>query len=393
DIYLLFRCDNKGTVGAVEKSRSPNYWINSSVQRIIQRILSRAGNQDHRTLNLNSPFSSQTSSMNSSFMFRFLLFSLPVTDTDQRPHQGELPNTSEQHFAPRKAQKDRVIANNNLRPNVRAAERLNVWTSSFAQNQSASNSLRYPKHILTAAQSLIADSWADQTKSTYGAGLLRWHQFCDGENIPDEMRMPAPEILIAGFVASHAGSVTGSTIRSWLSGIRAWHIINQAPWPENSELLALARRSANVKGSHLRRTQWNPITLQHLLALRASLNLDLPFHCAVWALALACFWGCRRLGELTVPSESKFNPCYHVTRTGTITNFLIISERRRLKFHIPWSKTTREQGADVVASSNITALCPCEAFELHWSRNEAVPNGSPLFAFIDEQGTCRHMTK
>ncbi|KAJ3964638.1 hypothetical protein EV361DRAFT_41971 [Lentinula raphanica] len=278
----------------------------------IQRILSRAGNQDQRTLNSNSLLSSQTSSTNSSFMFSplsilapgcpgassdeprtsksrtvtethqtnnlehnildplQLFFSLPVTDTAQRPHQAELPNTSEQHSAPWKAQKDRVIANNNLRPNVRAAKRLNIWTSSFAQNQSSSNSLRYPKHILTAAQSLIADSWADQIKSTYGAGLLRWHQFCDGENIPDEMRMPAPEILITGFVASHAGSVTGSTIRSWLSGIRAWHIINQAPWPENSELLALARRSANVKGSHLRRTQRNPITLQHLLALRSS---------------------------------------------------------------------------------------------------------------------------
>ncbi|KAJ3971832.1 hypothetical protein EV361DRAFT_785643, partial [Lentinula raphanica] len=171
------------------------------------------------------------------------------------------------------------------RPNVRAAERLNAWTSPFAENQKLSNSLKLPKHILVATQSLIADSFADQTKSSYAAGLLRYHQFCDRENIPDEMRMPATDLLIAGFVASYAGSVSGSTIRSWLLGIRAWHITNQAPWPEHSEFLALARRSANVKGSHLRRTQRNPITLQHLLALRANLTLDIPFHSAVWALA------------------------------------------------------------------------------------------------------------
>ncbi|KAJ3709868.1 hypothetical protein C8R42DRAFT_556035, partial [Lentinula raphanica] len=295
---------------------------------------------------------------------------------------------------PRKAQKDRLIAHNKFRLNVWVAERLNTWSSPFAENQKSSDLLKLPEHLLAATQSLIADSFADQTKSLYGAGLLRYHQFCDRENIPDEMRMPAPELLIAGFVASHAGSVSGSTIRSWLSGIHAWHIMNQAPWPKNSEFLALARRSANAKGSHLRRTQRNPITLQHLLALRANLTLDNPFHCAVWALALTCFWGCRRLGELTVPSESKFHPAHHITRTGTIDNFLITSDRRRLKFHIPWSKSTREQGADVIASSNITALCPCEAFELHWSRNQAVPDASfPLFAFIDEHGRPRHMTK
>ncbi|KAJ3964884.1 hypothetical protein EV361DRAFT_975613 [Lentinula raphanica] len=98
-------------------------------------------------------------------------------------------------------------------------------------------------------------------------------------------------------------------------------------------------------------------------------------------------------GELTVPSQSKFNPAHHITQTGTIHDFLITSDRRHLKFHIPWSKTTREQGADVIASSNITALCPCEAFELHWSWNQAVPDGFSLFAFIDEHGTPRHMTK
>ncbi|KAJ3817565.1 hypothetical protein F5880DRAFT_1618160 [Lentinula raphanica] len=64
-----------------------------------------------------------------------------------------------------------------------------------------------------------------------------------------------------------------------------------------------------------------------------------------------------------------------------------------VKTLVPWSKTTREQGANVIALSNITALCPCEAFELHWSWNQAVPDSFSLFAFIDEHGTPRHMTK
>ena len=33
DIYLLIHSDNKGTIGAMNKARSPNYWINMSIRR------------------------------------------------------------------------------------------------------------------------------------------------------------------------------------------------------------------------------------------------------------------------------------------------------------------------------------------------------------------------
>ncbi|KAF8823347.1 hypothetical protein HHX47_DHR10000429 [Lentinula edodes] len=34
DIYLLIHSDNQGTIGAFDKARSPNYWINMSIRRI-----------------------------------------------------------------------------------------------------------------------------------------------------------------------------------------------------------------------------------------------------------------------------------------------------------------------------------------------------------------------
>ncbi|KAJ3812598.1 hypothetical protein F5876DRAFT_74672 [Lentinula aff. lateritia] len=308
---------------------------------------------------------------------------------------AQAPSWAGLHFAPapRKPRKDSRIINNTLRPNVNSADRILAWTSPWSIEKKLHDLQSIPLHILQQAEQIIASGLTDQTKSCYAAGLLHWHQFCDKESIPELMRMPASELLIAGFVGAHAGSVSGSTIRSWLSGLRAWHILNRAPWPSKSEYITFARCAANIKGSHHKRPVRNPITLRHLFALRSALNLNIPFHCSIWAIALTCFWGCHRLGELTIPSKSAFDPKFHVVRSSVISDFLLQSSQTRIKFHIPWTKSTKELGADVVASSQSNNLCPCKAFEQHWQMNAAVPEGSSLFSYIDESGCSQHMTK
>ncbi|KAJ3795612.1 hypothetical protein GGU11DRAFT_687452, partial [Lentinula aff. detonsa] len=216
------------------------------------------------------------------------LASQPTTTTLRLlPHNSSTSSPPSPSFrpAPRKPQKGRSIQNNQLRPNVRAVDRLNAWSSPYAIYRRETLSTQLPNHVIDKAYSIVEEGFAGSTKANYAAGLLRFSQFCDKENIPEEARMPATEILLAGFVGASAGSVSGRTIRAWLSGLRAWHILKQAPWPEKSEFLGLARRAANIRGSHHRRAKRNPVTLQHLLALRLALDFTLPFHCAIWAVA------------------------------------------------------------------------------------------------------------
>ncbi|KAJ3859407.1 hypothetical protein EV359DRAFT_2832, partial [Lentinula novae-zelandiae] len=136
-----------------------------------------------------------------------------------------------------------------------------------------------PLHILQQAEQITASGLTSQTRSNYAAGLLRWHQF------PSLCVCQPQKCFSQGLSVLMAGSVLGSTIRSWLSGIRAWHILNRAPWPSNSEFITLAHRAANIKGSLHKRPLCNPITLQHLLVLHSALNFSTPFHCAIWAIA------------------------------------------------------------------------------------------------------------
>ncbi|KAJ3851254.1 hypothetical protein EV368DRAFT_27306, partial [Lentinula lateritia] len=117
-----------------------------------------------------------------------------------------------------------------LRPNVNSTDRILAWTSPWSIEKKRQDLESIPLHILQQAEQITASGLTSQTKSNYAAGLLHWHQFCDRESIPKPMRMLASEVIITGFVGAHAGNIPGSTIRSWLSGIRAWHVLNRAPY-------------------------------------------------------------------------------------------------------------------------------------------------------------------
>ncbi|KAE9394811.1 hypothetical protein BT96DRAFT_736381, partial [Gymnopus androsaceus JB14] len=53
----------------------------------------------------------------------------------------------------------------------------------------------------------------------YGSGILCFIQFCDKFNIPELDCMPADHYLVTAFIGEHNGSVSGGTVRGWLSGM------------------------------------------------------------------------------------------------------------------------------------------------------------------------------
>jgi hypothetical protein len=132
------------------------------------------------------------------------------------------------------------------------------------------------------------------TKSTYGAGLLRFTQFCDKYKIPESDWMPASFLLLVAFISEHVGSVSGKTIRGWLSGLKAWHDTYHAEWCSDDRWLQMAQVTANKEGTAFRLKRRDPITLDHLLTLYEGLDLTSPAHAACWAIAACSFWGvCR----------------------------------------------------------------------------------------------------
>ena len=165
----------------------------------------------------------------------------------------------------------------------------------------------------------ICGAYAPNTKSMYTAGTLHFTQFCDKWGIDEEAQMPASYPLLCAFIGEHKGRQAGNTIHSWLSGIRAWHIINHAPWFGDDEWVQLACISANKEGTKHKQPLQAPVSIEHLLALHRTLDLSTPFHAVIWAVALCAFFGCHRLGELTVTTAAACDERFHVLCSATCT--------------------------------------------------------------------------
>ncbi|KAF5376117.1 hypothetical protein D9615_007777 [Tricholomella constricta] len=171
------------------------------------------------------------------------------------------------------------------------------------------------------------ESLSSSTRQSYGAGLLRFTQFCDRLRIPEEQHMLASDLLLSMFVADASGSHSDNCIRNWLNGLRSWHILNRAEWHGQDPWVLTYWKVADKLGVPFKRLPRSPITAKHLLALHQKLDLKAPRDAAIWAAALTAFWGCRHLGKL-LSSSTCFPPAVHVSRASNITSSIVNGSKR-----------------------------------------------------------------
>ena len=203
--------------------------------------------------------------------------------------------------------------------------------------------------------------------------------------------MPAPELLLAAFIAHHAGTISVSTMNSWLAALRVWHIINGAPWRATDMLLQARRGLQKLVPDSSRRPKRPPVTIEHMYALFKGLDISNTFDAAVWAVASIAFWACCRLGELVVPSRTSIDSLKHVLR-GATPRFAF-STCRYATLHIPWTKTTRNDGAKISITARDDPTCPLLALEHHLSCNPKIPASAPFFSFETADNDWAPMTR
>ncbi|KAJ6469722.1 hypothetical protein C8R47DRAFT_765622 [Mycena vitilis] len=233
-----------------------------------------------------------------------------------------------------------------------------------------------------------------ETRETYGAGLLRYSQFCDRKLIGESARMPADRFLLAAFVADAIGTCSGKCIRNWLCGLRLWHVYNDAPWHGDDGWLPALKKSADKAGVSFKRPPRGPITREHMRAYRATLDLSTPHGAARWSTATSCFWGCRRLGELVIRSRSKFSRLRDTCRSTRIVRSVVNGCAVRA-IHLVWTKTTTVEGGEMILTATLgpdADLCPVWAFDNHDHINHSPPPDTPLFAYRTASG-WRCLTK
>ncbi|KAI5895968.1 uncharacterized protein SCHCODRAFT_01170217 [Schizophyllum commune H4-8] len=250
-----------------------------------------------------------------------------------------------------------------LRPHVLARDRLAGWSTPHAQQTWTSLRAYFPEATILRWRTVALASVSEDTRQNYGAGLLRFTQFCDHYRAPEHLRMPASESLLAVFVAEMgAGKVQVGTIESWLSALALCHQINGAPWKGGDVLSRTRKGAAAVSALTLpRRRPRNPVSLEHMLALRRHLDLTNTFDSAVWAEACAARCGCCRLGEPLPRMGKPFDARYNMTRGTGKKNGVASNGHDWISLFVPYTKTKK--------------------FEGEW-----VPNDAPMFAYETSSG-------
>ncbi|KIM75938.1 hypothetical protein PILCRDRAFT_13141 [Piloderma croceum F 1598] len=215
-------------------------------------------------------------------------------------------------------------------------------------------------------------SLKEKTRSNYGAGLLRFTQFCDSHNISKVDRCPASEVIISAFIASYAGLHSSDCINGWLLGIKWWYKFQGAEWNGGDMLTMVKKGVAKLVPTSSRWDKREPVTLERMHCLLRGLDLSNAKDAAIYAASSVAFHG--------------IYPANFASR-ATITGIEYAS------FNIPWSKTTGTKGAKISITDIDDPMTPVPALKHHQKANMNVPNDAPLFAFETSDGDWAPLTK
>jgi len=176
-----------------------------------------------------------------------------------------------------------------FRPDCPAEERLRFWTSPYGATKFAASTSSLPRQARAARHNALVDSVEVKTRIPYGAGLLRFHEFCDEFGIAEDERVPASEFLLTAFVASFVGGKSSSTVENWLCGLQLWHSIQDAPWHGDRALRSMKKAVAKHVPAASQRPPRPPVKNAHITMLKQHLDLSKPEDAAVFAAATTAY--------------------------------------------------------------------------------------------------------
>ena len=237
----------------------------------------------------------------------------------------------------------------------------------------------------------MVHAWEEDTRVSYGAGLLMWHCFCDEKGVPEESRAPATQVLLSAFVAHMAAAYSGKTIAGYLNGVRAWHILHGLQCAlEKKEMDTMLRAADKLTPSSLKRKKRQPYTPEFIATVQAHLDLEKPLDAAVYACLTTCFYASARLGEFTTRTLGNFSRSTHITPLHLSYD----QDRNGLQvtvLHLPRTKAAGNEGKDVYWATQEGDTDPTEALAQHLRINQP-SNSSHLFAY-KAANTRRALTK
>jgi hypothetical protein len=221
-------------------------------------------------------------------------------------------------------------------------------------------SARSPSSLSRRADEVVALAWAGLTLKLYNEGTTTFNAWCDTHGIPFGARLPANEDLLCEFAASYLRTHSGSLVKNYLQGIRAFHIYRNVPYCGSTRLKYVVRGVANAAPDSSKLDPRPPITLAMLMLLADDFSPSSAFDAACFAAATVSFWCQARLGELLPESSKSPFPSRHLSPRTLV---------RPLHHGARVSSTSRGQKSPSRGAQQLScaASMAVQTLSLHWS--------------------------
>lgn len=212
--------------------------------------------------------------------------------------------------------------------------KVNAHTKAGSQQRKQTDTIRFtmhtPKEFLRGPlaekndpvkEYILYGGWAPSMIKHYNAGVTKLTFFAQTFKIPRSAILPIDAETLYQFVLwagprlpgdptgeKHA-PVKADTIRTYLAGIKAWHLYHDQQYPHEATprvelILTTAKKLDLLKGA---KVQKDPVLVKHLFMLLETLIGGTLEDQTVYTVALVAFWGMARLGEfLKGPKSANF---------------------------------------------------------------------------------------
>ena len=221
---------------------------------------------------------------------------------------------------------------------------------------------------------------APPTRSSYRSGQNKFFEFCTQLGKIHQSGSPWTLCLFATFLAS---SVQHSTIKVYLSAVRALHIEQGFSDP----LVDCLRLQRVLRG--IKRTQGEssslrlPVTDDIMMVIFRALDITHLDHCMFWAACNLAYFGFLHSAEFTIPNLASYVPAIHLGVADVAVDSH--SSPSYLRLRIKASKTDPfRKGCFVHIGKGEFPLCAISSLLAYLTlRGDA---SGPLFLFQDGRG-------
>ena len=230
-----------------------------------------------------------------------------------------------------------------------------------------------PAHLRPLLAELSNHSLAKSTWSSYRTSVKKLEEFSEETATP--IGLPISDDTAIAFVAwLLSKGITASTVDTYLSGVRQWHLVSGTTppllrTPLISTVLKGKKNLDNIEKLTGRAKTRIPITPNLLKHMKSKLKKgDAPAHDRklLWACSTICFSGGLRCGEILCKKPKKFDPdtdflhsqirLNSININGTHTEILQLTLK---------SEKTNSSGTPTVVDiyPSQSSVCPISAFK------------------------------